>query len=82
MLFKSTIAKSAPLITRALLIARPSPLAPPVITAVFPASENEDNVGLKTGVVPAFFRLFSVSKEGGVPTLIDPSTCDVCWSFV
>ena len=78
MLFKSTIAKSAPLITSALLIARPSPLAPPVITAVFPESENEGNVGLKAGVVPALPRRFSVTKEGGVPALVDPSPCDIC----
>lgn len=74
----STIAKSAPLITSALLIARPSPLAPPVITAVFPVSEKKGNVGLKAGVVaPAFSRLFFDI----VPALIDPSTCDICWSF-
>lgn len=55
MLFKSTIARSAPLKTNALLIARPSPLAPPVMTAILPASEKEDSVGIKAGMVDKFF---------------------------
>lgn len=74
----STIAKSDPLITSALLMARPSPLAPPVITAVFPVSEKKGNVGLKAGAaVCAFSRpLLDI-----VPAPIGPSTCDTFWSF-
>jgi hypothetical protein len=51
LLFKSRIARFAPLKTNALLIARPSPLAPPVMIAVLPASEKEDSVGIKADML-------------------------------
>ncbi len=47
-LFKSTIATSAPLNTSARLMTSPSPWAPPVTTATLPWSENVESVGGRT----------------------------------
>jgi len=81
-LFKSTIARSAPLLTKAWPITRPSPLAPPVITATLPSRENEASVRLKCSPpLPWILVRASDSVSLGYSTWMEESVraCDPPW---